>query len=178
MRVGKMTVFLIWLTANISPLAISQLRNISEYDRDRINTEKTYFVLRDTGKAEFSWATEWTTSTAYAADGKSAILVWHFKDGSKAYSRHGQGIGEFGKSAGYSITDKSAKLEDIHGKPIQPLTRANYPVKIELWVGEIVDSTGYSLEAMGDEACFQSPGIEYNISYHFSGCKAGGKEMK
>jgi hypothetical protein len=174
----KRAVFLILLMSSMSPFASSQLRNISEFTQDRINNDQTYFILHDSGEAEFAWASEWTTATAYAADGKSAILVWHFKDGSKAYSQQGEGITEIGKSLGYLLTNKLRNLEDIHRKKIQPLTRDNYPVKLELWIGEIGDSTGYSPEAMGDEVCFNKTGIEYNLSYHFSSCRAGEKETK
>jgi hypothetical protein len=178
MRYCKRAVFLMLLMCSLSPFASSQLRNISEFNQDRINNDQTYFILHDSGEAEFAWASEWTTSTAYAADGKSAILVWHFKDGSKAYSQQGDGIGELGKNMGYLLTNKSHNLEDIHRKKIQPLTRDNYPVKIELWIGDIRDSTGYSPEAMGDDACFKAPKIGYNISNHFSSCRAGEKEAK
>jgi hypothetical protein len=176
MRCGKQIVLFVLLTASLGPFGISQLRNISEYTQDRINMEQTYFMLRDSGEAGFAWASEWTTATAYGADGKSAILVWHFKDGSKAYSQQGEGIAEFGKNTGYLIVNKAKNLEDIHRKKIQPLTRNNYPVRIELWIGEIGDITGYSSEVMGDAACFKAAGIENNISYHFSRCQAGEKE--
>jgi hypothetical protein len=174
----KRAVISLLLMGSLSPFASSQLRNISEFTRDRINKDKTYFILHDSGESEFAWASEWTTMTAYANDGKSAILVWHFRDGSKAYSQQGEGIGELGKNLGYLLTNKSSKLEDIHRKKIQPLTRDNYPVKIELWIGDIGVSTGYSPEAMGDEACFPAPSIEYNISYRFSSCRNGEKEEK
>jgi hypothetical protein len=174
----KRSIFLILLMGSLSPFASSQLRSISEFTQDRINNEKTFFILHETGEAEYAWTSEWTTATAYAADGKSAILVWYFKDGSKAYSEQGTGMTEIGKSLGYSLTNKSRNLEDIHRKKIQPLTRDNYPVKIELWIGEIGDSKGYAPEAMGDEACFKNASIEYNISNHFSSCRAGEKEAK
>jgi len=172
MRRCKKAVFLMLLMGSLIPFVSSQLRNFSEYNRDRINVEQTYFVLHDTGDAEYVWTSEWTHITAYANDSKSAILVWHFKDGLKAYSQQGEGIGEFGKNTGYLITDKSNKLDDLHCKKIQPLTRDNYPVKVELWIGEIGDSTGYLLEAVGDEVCFKAAAIEYNIPYYFSGCRA------
>jgi hypothetical protein len=178
MRCCKRAVFFMLLMGSLSPFASSQLRNISEFTQDRINNDQTYFMIKESGDAEFAWASEWTTTTAYANDGKSIILVWHFKDGSKAYSQQGEGIGEIGKSMGYLLTNKSRNLEDIHRKKIQPLTRNNYPVKLEIWIGEIGDSTGYAPEAMGDEACFKEPSIGYNISYHFSSCRAGEKQAK
>jgi hypothetical protein len=170
MRHCKRVVFLILLVGVLCPFASSQLRNFSEYNQDRINREQTGFVLYDTGKADYVWTSEWTHMTAYAADGKSAILVWHFKDGTKAYSQQGEGIGEFGKTTGYLIKNTSHELEDIDRNKIQPLTRDNYPVKIELWIGEIGDATGYGPEFKGDEACFQAAAIDYDISYSFSEC--------
>jgi hypothetical protein len=170
------TVSLIFLMNCTIPFANGQLRNFSEYDWDRINTEQTHFVLHDTGEAEYIWVSEWNHRTAYAADGKSAIVVWHFKDGTKAYSQQGEGIGEFGKTTGYLISDEASHLEDNHRNRIQPLSLDNYPVKIELWIGEIEDSTGYNPEAKGDEACFMETAIEYNISYHFSSCPERGHE--
>jgi hypothetical protein len=178
MRHCQKAVFLMLLVGILSPFAISQLRNLSEYSQDRINIARTYFVLHETGKAEFVWTSEWTHTTANANDGKSAIFIWHFKDGSKAYSEQGEGIGEIGKNSGYLLTNAASNLEDIHRKKIQPLTRNNYPVKVELWIGEIGDSTGYSPELLGDEACFKASSIEYGISHKFSGCRAGEKEIK
>jgi len=172
MRQFIQTVTFVFLVSGMSPLADAQLRNMSQYDWDRINTEQTRFILHDTGEAEYFWVSEWNHSTAYAADGKSAIVVWHFKDGTKAYSEQGNGIGEFGKTRGYLISDTSSHLEDIHRNSIQPLSLDNYPVMIELWIGEIEESTGYNPEAKGDEACFTETAIESNISYYFSGCPA------
>jgi hypothetical protein len=168
-HIRRSTLFLVLLSV-LAPSGFSQLRNLSEYTQDRINPTKTYFVLHETGSAEFVWSSEWTHTTANALDGKSAIFVWQFKDGSKAYSQQGVGIGEIGKSSGYLLTDKSADLEDIHRKKIQPLTLNNYPVKVELWIGGIGDSEGYSLEIHGDDACVQTPSIKYNIPYSFSEC--------
>jgi hypothetical protein len=164
-------VFLLFLLVSLVPSASSQLRTFSPYNWDRINREKTYFVFHETGKAEFVWASEWNHATAYANAEKSAILVWHFKDGSKAYSEQGEGIGEFGKNTGYLIEDKSDKLDDIHCGKIQPLTLDNYPVKVELWIGTIDDSTGYVPEQVGDAVCFEADSIEYNTPYYFSNCK-------
>jgi hypothetical protein len=178
MRRYKRAVLLMLLVGILSPFAISQLRNLSEYSRDCINTAQTHFVLHDTGAAEFGWASEWTHTTANANDGKSAIFIWHFKDGSKAYSEQGDGIGEIGKNSSYLLTNASSNLEDIHRKKIQPLTLNNYPVKVELWIGEIGNSAGYSPEILGDEACFKASSIEYNTSYKFSSCRANEKEIK
>jgi hypothetical protein len=49
----------------------------------------------------------------------------------------------------------------------------NYPVKIELWIGEIDDATGYKPETKGDEACFEAPEITYNDPHYFSDCPGG-----
>jgi hypothetical protein len=154
----------------ISPSGISQLRNNSEYLQDRINTDKTYFVLHDTGAAEFGWASEWTNASADLYSDKSAMFLWHFKDGSKSYSLQEQEIGEIGKNSGFLRTSKSTSLEDIRRKSIQPLTRDNYPVKVELWIGKVEESTGFSPETFGAAVCLNAPAIEYNRTYRFSSC--------
>jgi hypothetical protein len=169
-RIHTGTFFFLFLLSALTPLGFSQLRNLSQFTRDRVRQDQTYFILHDNGTAEYVWSSEWTHTTAYAYEGKSAIFVWHFKDGTKAYSQQGKGVGEIGKNSGYFLTDKSAELEDIHGKKFQPMTLGNYPVKVELWIGEISDSKGYSPEVLGDEVCIQAPGIEYNISYRSTDC--------
>jgi hypothetical protein len=175
MRHLARSAFLVFLLNAISPPAFSQLRNISQYSQDRINTEQTYFVLHDTGVAEFGWASEWTHMTPLANEGKSAMFLWNFKDGSKAYSTQEQDVGEIGKSLGFLLTGKSSNLEDVHHKKIQLLTLNNYPVKVELWIGEIGDSAGFSPEVLGDAVCLDAPGIEHNRSYHFSSCELAEK---
>jgi hypothetical protein len=175
MRPLLRTAFLLSFLIGIFPSAFSQLRNLSEYTQDCINKDKTYFTLNDKGAAEFGWASEWTHVTANAEEGKAAIFIWHFKDGSKAYSLQAEDIGDIGKNAGYLLSMKSANLEDSHRKKIQPLTRDNYPVKVELWIGEINDSAGFSPETLGDAVCFVAPSIEFNRSYHFSDCPAAEK---
>jgi hypothetical protein len=174
MRCLTRTAFLLFLLNGISQTAFSQLRNLSEYSQDRISTDKTYFVLQDTGKAEFGWGSEWTHMTVNANVDKSAMFLWYFKDGSKAYSLQAEDMGEIGKSSGFLLAGQSSNLEDIRRKKIQPLTRNNYPVKVELWIGKIDDSTGFSLEIVGDAVCLDAPGIEYNHSYHFSSCRGIG----
>jgi hypothetical protein len=158
------------LTAAVSA-GISQLRNNSEYFQDRINIEQTYFVLRDTGAADFAWASEWTNTTVQNNEDKSAMFLWHFKDGTTAYSLQAEYIGDIGKNAGFLLSNQASNLEDIHRKPIQPLTRGNYPVKVELWVGEIADSTGFSPELMGEAVCLDAQSIEPNRKYRFSSCR-------
>ncbi len=164
------TVLLAFLMNTAVLPGFSQLRTISEYSHDRINPDKTYFVFHDTDSVEFAWASEWTHITAQSNLESAAIFLWHFKDGSVAYSLQSECVGDIGKNARYLLTGKSSKLEDVHRKPIQPLTRNNYPVKVELWIGKVEDSTGYTLEALGDMGCFAEPSIEPNRSYHFSAC--------
>ena len=166
----RTAIFLILLT---NSSAFSQLRNNSEYTHDGINLDKTYFVLRDTGAAEFGWASEWTNASADFYADKGAMFIWHFKDGSKAYSLQEQEIGEIGKNSGFLRERKSSNLEDIHRKNVQPLTRNNYPVKVELWIGEIGDAKGFSPEIFGAAICLNSKAetIEYNHPYHFSSCE-------
>jgi|WetSurMetagenome_2_1015567.scaffolds.fasta_scaffold947086_1 hypothetical protein len=165
----------ILLVLLINPSGFSQLRNNSEYSQDAINTNKTYFVLHDTGAVEFGWASEWTNASADLYADKSAMFLWHFKDGSKAYSLQEQEIGEIGKNSGFLLARKASNLEDIHHKSIQPLTLNNYPVRVELWIGEIGDSAGYSPEILGAAVCLNAPGIEYNRPYHFSSCDPADK---
>ena len=166
----RIAVFLVLL---YNSSAFSQLRNNSEYSHDSINLDKTYFVLRDTGAAEFGWASEWTNASADFYEEKSAMFVWHFKDGSKFYSLQQKEIGEIGKNSGYLLTGKSQALEDIHRKNVQPLTRDNYPVKIELWIGKLDDSTGFAPEILGAALCLDSKAqtLEHNRTYHFSSCE-------
>jgi hypothetical protein len=160
--------FLLTVTASSG---FSQLRNNSEYWQDRINTDETFFVLHDTGEAEFAWASEWTNSTVQVNEEKSAMFLWYFKDGTKAYSLQVELIGDIGMREGYLLTSRSSNLEDIHRNHIQPLTRNNYPVKVELWIGEIGESTGYSPELQGEAVCLDAQSIELNRKYYFKSCQ-------
>jgi hypothetical protein len=170
MRLATKVSVLLFLFAAMSSSGFSQLRNLSEYSQDRINPDKTYFILRDTGATEFGWASEWTHVTANSMEGKSAIFLWHFKDGSKAYSLQAEDIGDIGKNAGYLLANKSSNLEDVHRKKIQPMARNNFPVKVELWIGKIENEAGYILEMLGDSACLKETTIENNRTCHFSEC--------
>jgi hypothetical protein len=163
--------FIAFLFYVAAPSGVSQLRNMSEYFQDRINTDQTYFMLHDSGSADFAWASEWTNTTVQNNEDKSAMFLWHFKDGTIAYSLQEEFIGDIGKNGGFLLTDQSSNLEDVHRKPIQPLTRDNYPVKVELWVGEIADATGFSPELMGEAVCFDAQSIESNRKYHFHSCQ-------
>ena len=94
MRVAFLA-FLLNLTA--TP-AFSQLWNNSEYIQDRINTDQTYFVLNEAGAAEFAWASEWTNDTVMNNENRSAMFLWHFKDGTTAYSLQEEFIGDIGSN--------------------------------------------------------------------------------
>jgi hypothetical protein len=157
------------------PSGFSQLRTNSDYSYDRINTEKTYFILHDAGAAEFAWASEWTYATVDSNSEKAAMFLWRFKDGSIAYSEQTELLDNMGKNRGFLLTSRSANLEDIHRKKIQPLTRNNYPIKVELWVGQINDSTGYAPEFLGETLCFDAQSIEPDRQYYFSSCESEGK---
>ena len=163
--------FLAVLMSAASSSGFSQLRNLSAYSQDCIHSDKTYFVLRDAGTADFGWASEWTHTTANAYPEKAAMFLWKFKDGSKAYAQQGDLIGDLGQAMGYLVTDHSANLEDVHRKKIQPLTPSNYPVEVELWIGEIGNSTGFAPEILVDKACFDAPRLELNQAYRSSECK-------
>ena len=160
-------VFLALVLYAASTPGFAQLWNTSEYVYDRINTEQTYFVIHESGAAEFGWASEWTNDTVRIYQDRSAIFLWHFKDETVAYSLQEQYIGDIGKNAGFLLTAKSESLEDIGRKQIQPLTRDNYPVKVELWIGNVGDSTGYSPEFRGETVCLDAQSIEFNRKYYY-----------
>jgi hypothetical protein len=169
--------FILCLLFAIAASGICQLRNLSNYGQDCINTDKTYFILRDTGSAEFGWASEWTHISANNFPDKMAMVIWHFKNGLKAYSRVIEVLGDAGGSTGYLLTGKSADLQDINGKNIQPMTLDNYPVKIELCLGDFVESTGFSPDTLIDTACLETKNIDYNATYHFTQCSpSSGKD--
>ena len=111
----KIASLLIILIAAL-PLAYSQLRNHSPYDQDRINPEQTGFILHDNGTVDFQWTSEWTEMTAQSCNDEAAIFIWHLKDGTKAYSRQGELVADFGKSTAYLLAQKSSTLEDASGK--------------------------------------------------------------
>jgi len=163
--------FMAVMLSAAGPYSFAQLRNLSEYSQDCIHPDKTYFLLNDAGAADFGWTSEWTHTTANALPDKAAMFIWTFKDGSKAYSRQGDLIGDLGQATGYLVSDHAANLEDVHRKKIQPMTLANYPVVLELWIGEIDDSTGYAPETLVDRICFDAQRIQLNTPNHFSKCK-------
>ena len=167
-------VFLVFLFTAVTSSGFSQLRMPSQYFQDRINPEATYFVLYDENRAGFGWASEWTQETARAYEGKTAIFLWHFKDGSKAYAKQGDNIGDFGMIKNYYAMDEASKLLDVKGKPVQPMTLENYPVRIELWIGTADANTGFTTETLLDTVCFESRIIEYGQKYYFSSCNGVG----
>jgi hypothetical protein len=171
MRYLMKAVFLVFLLDITAASAFSQLWNISDYLHDRINIDQTYFILHDTDTAEFAWASEWTNDTVQNNENRSAMFLWHFKDGTLAYSLQQQFIGDIGKNAGFLVTAQSQHLEDIHRNQIQPLSRNNYPVKVELWIGQVGDSTGFSPEFLGEAVCLSAQSIGLDRKYHFSSCQ-------
>jgi hypothetical protein len=163
----SMAVFL--LNAFISA-GFPQLRQPSEYMADRINLEHTYFVLYNSNEAGFGWGSEWTQTSSQNFEEKNALLLWHFKDGSIAYTRQGEYIGDFGMLRPYLMTEESKTLRDLHHNPIQPLTLENFPVKIELWTGEAGDPADFKPETLLDSVCLAEQKIEYGYAYYFFGC--------
>jgi len=161
---------LAFLLSGLCRPGFSQLRNHSPYIYDRINTDQTYFVLHDTNTADFGWASDWTEESAMNYEEASSMFVWHFKDGSKAYVQQGEHVGDVGMITSYSLKDKSSNLDDIHRKKIQPLTRTNYPVKIELWVGEAAKEADYKPQRLIDTVCLDAQTVEYNRTYQFVNC--------
>jgi hypothetical protein len=170
MHLSKGTAILTLFLIAANPAGFAQLRNISEYAQDRINHDQTYFILHDTGAADFGWASEWTLNTSVDYSEKSAVFVWHFKDGSKGYTQQAEDIGDIGQNLGYLVSRKAANLEDARRKPIQPMTRNNFPVKVELWVAEVGDA-GFSPKILIDSACLEAQAIEPNRTYNFSSCR-------
>ncbi len=150
--------------------AFSQLRNTSPYVQDHINTENTWFVLYKSNEAGFGWASEWTQDTARTRAEKTAMFKWHFKDGSVAYTRQGEFIGDLGMFQPYLLKDESENLKDIHGNPVQPLTLTNYPVKIELWAGTAGEKTDFKPETLIDSLCYAGESLEYGYAYYFYDC--------
>jgi hypothetical protein len=172
MRHIILVAFMAVLLGAAIPSGYSQLRNLSEYSLDCINVDQTDFTLREKDAAEFRWASEWTHTTAYAYPDKKAIFVWKFKNGSKAYTNQGDFfLGDLGKASGYLITGQSTNLEDVRRKGIQPMTASNYPVELELWIGEIEDSTGYAPETLLDKVCYDGQSIQLDHPHRFSRCK-------
>jgi len=170
MRYLYSTALLALLLGAAVPSGYSQLRNLSEYTHDCIHLEQTGFTAGGAA-AEYRWASEWTHTTAYAYPDKTAILLWKFKDGTKAYSNQGDFfLGDLGKATGYLITGHAKELEDIHGRKIQPMTLSNFPVALELWIGEIHASTGYAPESQLDRVCFEAQEIQPNEAQHFVRC--------
>ena len=89
MRFCVKTVLLLLVLSTAILTGFAQLRRPSEYMQDRINPEKTFFVLHDSGTAEFGWASEWTMYTSMDHVGQSA--------GGGVYSRGGRNRGAFGR---------------------------------------------------------------------------------
>jgi hypothetical protein len=160
-----------FLFCTIAQPGFSQLRYSSDYSHDCINTEQTSFKLQDSGAAEYHCASEWTTMTIQSYLNNTAMFVWHFKDGTKAFARQVEYVGDIGKLTEYLTTKLTSNLEDREGKKIQPLTRDNYPVRVEVWIGEFGESDGYRPEILIDAACFDAQAIEYNRPYYFAQCK-------
>jgi hypothetical protein len=163
--------FFAFLLCAVCPSVFSQLRYNSEYSQDRINTDLASFMLHDSGAAEYQCASEWTTMTIQSYLNNTVVFLWHFRDGTKAFARQAEYVGDIGKLTGYLVSNKTPDLEDQQGKKIQPMTRNNPPVRVEVWIGDFADSKGYSTDMLIDKACFDAQAVEYNQLYHFEACK-------
>jgi hypothetical protein len=163
--------FFALLLCAVCPPVLSQLRYSSEYTQDRINTDQTSFMLQNSGTAEYHCASEWTTATVQGYLNDTAVFQWHFRDGAKAFARQVEYVGDIGKLTEFLTVNKTSDLEDKQGKKIQPMTRDNPPVRVELWIGDFDSSAGYSTGILIDKACFDGQTIEYSQSYHFAPCK-------
>ena len=149
----------------------AQLRAPSEYNRDGINIDNTYFVLYDTNEAVYGWASQWTQITAETYEDKILFFKWHFKDGSSAFTRQGEHVGDIGMITKYLLTDESGNLKDAKGNAVQPMTLKNYPVKIELWMGIVEDQAGFKPEILVDSLCNDQKSIQYGYGYYFHSCQ-------
>jgi hypothetical protein len=161
----------LFLLSTLVPAGFSQLRMHSEFVEDRINLEHTYFVLYKSGEAGFGWGSEWTEDTVQIFEDKNAMFLWHFKDGTVAYTRQGVYVGDFGMLHPYIMTEESKTLKDVHNNPVQPLTLDNYPIKIELWVGTAGDEVDFKPETRIDSVCTDQKKIEFGYAYYFYGCE-------
>jgi hypothetical protein len=165
------TAFLVVFLAAFNYPGVAQLRYSSDYSVDRINTEQTSFTLHNSGSAEYRCASEWTTMTIQTNLTKTAVFVWHFKNGTKAFARQVEYVGDIGAQTEFLMINPFTELEDKRGKKIQPMTRDSFPVKVEVWIGEFSDSDGYSPESLIDKACFDSQTIEYDRVYQSINCR-------
>ena len=166
-------VFFVLLLSIAGPPGFSQLRYPSPYSIDRINTDQTCFALKDQATASFRWASEWTQMTVQAYEENHAVFLWYFKDGTRAYSTQEEHIGDAGKVTSYLLAKESSNLESIQRNKIQPMTLTNFPVKVELWIGEAENQTAFKTGMLIGAACFNTPGIEYGRTYHFTDCSPG-----
>ena len=166
-----MGAFFLGLLISATALPVhSQLRYNSEYSQDRINTEETSFALRKSGAADYRCASEWTTATVQAYLNDTVVFLWHFKDGSKAFARQAEYVGDIGKLTDFLVCNQAATLEDKRGKKIQPLTRDNPPVRVEVWIGTFSEAEGYSPAMLIDKACVDLQDLEYDQVYRFKDC--------
>jgi hypothetical protein len=159
------------LVCAFSNTVFPQLRYNSDYSVDRLNTDQTSFTLHASGSAEYRCASEWTTMTIQTNLTKTAMFLWHFKDGTKAFARQVEYVGDIGARTEFLMINPFANLEDRRGNKIQPMTRDNYPVRVEVWIGEYGEADGYSPEGMIDKACFDATAIEYDRTYQFKNCQ-------
>ncbi|MDM7995584.1 MAG: hypothetical protein QUT30_07875 [Acidobacteriota bacterium] len=152
------------------PCGFAQLRYDSDYSVDRVNTEQTSFLLKDSGAAEYHCASEWTTLTVQTNLTRTVFFIWHFKDGTKGFARQVEYVGDIGVRTEFLMTHSFADLEDQKGKKIQPMTRDNYPESVEIWLGEYEAASGYTPEILIDKVCLDAQTIEFNLPYHFKSC--------
>jgi len=153
-----------------NPSGFAQLRYNSDYSVDRINTEQTSFLLKDSGAAEYHCASEWTTLTVQTNLTRTVFFVWHFKDGTKGFARQVEYVGDIGARTEFLMTLSFTDLEDQKGTKIQPMTRDNYPVRVEAWIGDSDATSGYIPDILIDKACLDAQTIEFNQPYHFKSC--------
>lgn len=170
MAMKKISLLLLVIIFALSYSGYSQLRSPSEYNQDGIDLENTYFALYESEGAYYGWASQWTQTTARTYEDRIAFFKWYFKDGTVAYTQQGAKIGDIGMITKYLLTEEAAKLKDVEGKDLQPMTLDNFPVKIELWIGASEEPEGFKPEILVDVACNKRQTIKNEYAYYFAGC--------
>src|SRR5579859_79098 len=81
------------LVAATAPLAYSQ----SPYTQDRIDTDRTTFILYDQpqNSQAFGWASQWTSATVQTYGSKNVIFKWYFTDRTVAYMFNSNYLDDF-----------------------------------------------------------------------------------
>ena len=160
MRPGIRVVVAVVLITVSEPFTYGQ----AGFPEDRIDTVNTTFAFGP----NFRWSSEWTSETVATHGDKNVMFLWHFKDGTVGYVFNGNHLSD-APLVGYRMSNAGASpLEDINRNSIQPLTLTNFPVKVELYLGESEFFTTYVPQILIDTVCFGGESIESGQVYHLS----------